>query len=264
MLLTTSLVTLAAVAGVRASYRRADTTSPHTGPSSGLLDLPHFSFLASPRPASVCTEELYLLVLVHSPPAHFKQRELIRQTWGGVTRVTGRDVRLLFLTGRHARPAPRPGKRKMQPRHSVNSIKSRSLNRNGFFKSTQFQSDRYKSEAVARLLRLESDLHGDIVQGDFEDAGSRNLTYKHVMGYKWVMEDCEQKPAFVLKTDDNVFVEMYHLLNFLTAVYGDQPAPSIVCDVIPAGTAPHNKPQDQKFLRKLESKRKSVYPKDHS
>ena len=38
---------------------------------------------------------------------------------------------------------------------------------------------------------------------------------------------------FVLKTDDDVFVEIFHLFNFVSAVYGFSPGPSLVrCHLI--------------------------------
>ena len=37
---------------------------------------------------------------------------------------------------------------------------------------------------------------------------------------------------FVLKTDDDVFVEIFHLFNFVSAVYGFSPGPSLVRSLI--------------------------------
>ena len=204
-----------------------------------LPDLAKFSYSAVPG-GGWCGDSLYLLVLVHSQPEHFKERQLIRRTWGSVGEVGGRRVKLVFLLGKysnspHGRHRPQRWHKKARFSENKISIKSRSLNRNGFFKSSHYHSEKYKTDAIDKLVLLESDLNADIVQGNFVDH-SQNLTYKHVMGYKWVSETCSDKPRFVLKTDDNVFVETYHLFNFLTAVYGDDPAPSLVCDVVPAGT----------------------------
>lgn len=48
-----------------------------------------------------------------------------------------------------------------------------------------------------------------ISSGNFVDA-YHNLTYKHVMGLKWVWENCAQAPR-VMKMDDDIFV---HVFNF--------------------------------------------------
>jgi len=234
-----------------------------TSSNNQLLDLNDFQFVSKPDSSQLCTEKLYLLALIHSKPENFKERELIRQTWGSVGTFNGMDVKIVFLMGQYSQPVPRSLKWHKHKSHKTsdneNSIKSRSLNRNGFFKSNKFESDRYKTEAVDSLVKLESSLHNDIIQGNFDDV-SRNLTYKHVMGYKWVTEECHHQPTFVLKADDNVFVEMYHLMNFLTAVYGNHPDPSIVCDVIPAGTAPH-KPEQSEILKQMKSSKEDLYPK---
>ena len=192
-------------------------------PQDSLLDLPTFSYIRTPGRAW-CGDKLYLLVMVHSHPEHFKERELIRRTWGSVRDINGWGVRLVFLLGKYSKPPSRPLAWHKKARFSENkiSIKSRSLNRDGFFRSSQYESEKYKTDAIDKLVLLESDLNDDIVQGNFVDS-PQNLTYKHVMGYKWVSQHCADQPSFVLKTDDNVFVETFHLTNFLTAVYGTHP-----------------------------------------
>jgi len=229
-------------------------------PQRKLLDL-EFEFLNKPDASRVCTDDLYLLVLIHSKPENFKERELIRQTWGSVSSYNNLNVKLVFLMGRYQHQHKQKSnwlfKKSFESHDISNSIKSRSLNRNGFFKSSKFESEKYKSESTDKLVTMESALHNDIVQGNFDDAPG-NLTHKHVMGYSWVVKQCHIQPKFVLKADDNVFVEMYHLLNFLSGVYGQSPGPSIVCDVVPSGAAPH-KSEDKKLLQRTLNK--DLYPK---
>ncbi|CAG9864339.1 unnamed protein product [Phyllotreta striolata] len=67
--------------------------------------------------------------------------------------------------------------------------------------------------ASRRSLDAEQRLHGDLVQGSFLDS-YRNLTYKHVMGLKYFVYHCPQA-KYVLKTDDDVFVNMPSMKNFL-------------------------------------------------
>lgn len=209
-----------------------------------LLDLKEFQFMLSPSEAT-CSDKLYFLVLVHSEPDNFKERELIRQTWGSVHKVQGWFVRTVFLLGKYTKSSSEAkragsGVSHITHRGSQNSLKSRSYKfiQHSFFKSDPYDSELYKADSTDKLVKLESDLHNDIIQGNFDDT-PRNLTYKHVMGYKWVEDHCPNPPKFVLKSDDDVFIEMYHLFNFVSAVYGTSPGPSLVCDVIPAGTAPH-------------------------
>ena len=231
-----------------------------------LLDLKDFQFVLSPS-RSTCSDKLYFLVLVHSKPDNFKERELIRQTWGSVHKVQGWEVRTVFLLGQYTQSRSEAksvgsdiNDGLMVHRGSQNSLKSRSLHENAFFKSDPYDSELYKADSTDKLVKLESDLHDDIIQGNFDDT-SRNLTYKHVMGYKWVEDHCLNPPKFVLKSDDDVFIEMYHLFNFVSAVYGTNPGPSLVCDVIPAGTAPH-RTGNRAVAGNSEFFTKKMYPKE--
>ncbi|XP_054289413.1 beta-1,3-galactosyltransferase 5-like [Macrosteles quadrilineatus] len=63
-------------------------------------------------------------------------------------------------------------------------------------------------------LERENDEHHDLVQGSFKDS-YRNLTYKHVLGLKWATYHCPDA-KYVLKTDDDVFVNTPFLEEFLT------------------------------------------------
>ncbi|KAI5635321.1 galactosyltransferase domain-containing protein [Phthorimaea operculella] len=67
---------------------------------------------------------------------------------------------------------------------------------------------------TAKHIYNESLTHRDIVQGTFHDA-YRNMTYKHVMGLKWVAHHCSTA-KYVLKTDDDVLVNSHELRHFLT------------------------------------------------
>ena len=232
----------------------------HARPGNQLLDLEDFHFILEPRRA--CGDKTYFLVLVHSQPQHFKERELIRQTWGGVTKMEGWEVRVVFLLGQYTRNMVDTVETS-DKRVSHNSLKSRSLHQDVFFKSDPLNSELYKADSTELLVKLESDVHGDIMQGSFADT-PRNLTYKHVMGYKWVDERCSNKPKFVLKSDDDVFIEMYHLFNFVSAVYGTQPGPSLVCDVIPAGTAPHRTHGEEVVAGEREFFNKKMHPKERA
>lgn len=69
------------------------------------------------------------------------------------------------------------------------------------------------SSNLQEKLELESSIHGDLVQGNFEDA-YRNMTYKHVMALKWFTYSCADS-HYLLKTDDDVFVNTPLMYNYL-------------------------------------------------
>lgn len=77
------------------------------------------------------------------------------------------------------------------------------------------------------LLR-ESNTHGDIIQEDFEDS-YRNLTYKAIMGLKWIAAYCTQA-KFLLKTDDDVFVNIFKLMTHLIT---REPNNLLMCCILP-------------------------------
>lgn len=56
--------------------------------------------------------------------------------------------------------------------------------------------------------------YSDFTQGSFKDT-YRNLTYKHVMLFKYVIYHCPEA-KYIIKTDDDVFVNMPTMMNFLT------------------------------------------------
>lgn len=54
----------------------------------------------------------------------------------------------------------------------------------------------------------------DLVQGNFYES-YRNLTYKHVMGHKWIAEFCPNV-NFVIKMDDDIVVDLYKMKKILS------------------------------------------------
>lgn len=70
-----------------------------------------------------------------------------------------------------------------------------------------------ESNRLQHKLEQENHLFQDMVQGNFEDA-YRNMTYKHVMAFKWFSYFCSEA-KFLLKTDDDVFVNTPTIFEFL-------------------------------------------------
>ncbi|CAH1798740.1 unnamed protein product [Owenia fusiformis] len=69
------------------------------------------------------------------------------------------------------------------------------------------------TETLQSKIRAESLQFKDIIQENFVDS-YRNLTYKGVMGLKWVGEYCPNA-TFALKVDDDVFVNIFSLVKYL-------------------------------------------------
>ena len=84
-------------------------------------------------------------------------------------------------------------------------------------------------QEIQDSLAFESEQYGDIVQEDFEDT-YKNLTYKGIAALKWIKIYCSHS-KFVLKTDDDIFVNMFTLMRHLKSLdrYGTQNKNLIMC-----------------------------------
>ncbi|XP_014675783.1 PREDICTED: beta-1,3-galactosyltransferase 1-like [Priapulus caudatus] len=80
-------------------------------------------------------------------------------------------------------------------------------------------------------LAFESGAYRDLVQEDFRDT-YRNLTYKGVGALRWVARHCS-RARWVLKTDDDIVVNVFALHAHLTSVarHGHAPVRAILCHV---------------------------------
>ncbi|KAL0859398.1 hypothetical protein ABMA27_010587 [Loxostege sticticalis] len=132
-----------------------------------LIDMKNFSFLMNPQPCLDYPAGLLLVVIIASRPTNFKNRMVIRNTWG----------------------------------RSVDSTK------------VVFMIGESSDVAIVQKIQNESQIYGDIMQGNFVDA-YRNMTYKHVMGMKWVVHHCPMA-KYILKTDDDMVVNSHELRRFL-------------------------------------------------
>ncbi|XP_033625610.1 UDP-GlcNAc:betaGal beta-1,3-N-acetylglucosaminyltransferase 9-like [Asterias rubens] len=148
-------------------------------------DVHNYRYLVNPS-FNICTtggrrdKRVDLLVLVTSHPDHSERRDVIRETWGARGSVKPTlpmpVVRVLFLLG-------------------VTSLES-----NG-------------GQQLSESLQKEVNDHNDIIVEEFLDT-YLNLTLKTVMGLKWASRHC-QTARFVMKTDDDMIINMPRLLAFL-------------------------------------------------
>ncbi|XP_060810064.1 lactosylceramide 1,3-N-acetyl-beta-D-glucosaminyltransferase-like, partial [Amyelois transitella] len=108
-----------------------------------------------------------------------------------------------------------------------------------------------------QLLTEEIKLYGDIVQGNFIDA-YKNLTYKYVMGLKWVTHHCP-KAKYVLKTDDDIVVNIKEVWNYLGRVLSPFGAKSLInCHTYENSLAQRN--ENSKYQVTLDEYKDYYYP----
>ncbi|XP_078661227.1 beta-1,3-galactosyltransferase 1-like [Branchiostoma floridae x Branchiostoma belcheri] len=71
--------------------------------------------------------------------------------------------------------------------------------------------------AIQKALEHENKLHKDFIQADFIDS-HRNRTLKTIMSLKWAVQFCP-RARFVLKANDDAFVNVFSLVKFLKDVH---------------------------------------------
>lgn len=128
-----------------------------------------------PSSSAICPEHgdgLQLLVLVASAPAHADARMAVRQTWGHYG--MRRDVSIAFVVGAPSEPAATA------------------------------------SQHLAVKLDREDYVYRDLIRGHFLDTYD-NLTLKTVSMLEWADTHCP-RVAFLLKTDDDMFINVERLL----------------------------------------------------
>ncbi|KAI8129342.1 3-N-acetyl-beta-D-glucosaminyltransferase A, Lactosylceramide 1 [Lucilia cuprina] len=70
-----------------------------------------------------------------------------------------------------------------------------------------------ESEQLQEDLENENNQYRDIIQGSFID-DYRNMTYKHIMAFKWFLYNCPQA-QILIKVDDDVYVNTPQLIKYL-------------------------------------------------
>ena len=70
-----------------------------------------------------------------------------------------------------------------------------------------------ENTTIKENVLIESQKFGDIIKGDFIDSYN-NLTYKTIMGFKWVSTRCSAAKA-VMKTDDDSYVNVPNALKIV-------------------------------------------------
>ena len=136
--------------------------------------LHNFRYIINNR--SICDKvNLTYLIYVHSHPAHFKHRLIMRQTWGQNSVIPRYESRIIFMLGNPT------------------------------------------DDNIQAKIYEECNKYGDIIQEDYVDS-YKNLTHKAVGAMKWIATNCA-KVKFVFKSDDDVYTDIFRLLNLLQDKY---------------------------------------------
>ncbi|KAJ6645589.1 Beta-1,3-galactosyltransferase 5 [Pseudolycoriella hygida] len=164
----------------RLRHQQKQSQSINETHNDTLANLHNFEFVINN--ATLCMESAstenpssVIVIMVHTARNNFNHRYAIRNTWGSVKKYRQWHLHLIFLLGID------------------------SQNPSGSYEQNK--------------LLDESKEHGDIIMGNFEDT-YHNLTYKHLMGYKWVNKFCPTA-KFILKTDDDIYADIYQIMDVI-------------------------------------------------
>lgn len=197
------------------------------------------------RNSGLCTERTQLLVLITSAaaPTHFQYRQAIRMTW--MNRY-GPSVTMAFLVGTPQMSETDPMAKQLKAEETalqtrLNKIKHNDLpNENAPADGDANPPRRYRflrdreprlgegldarsmhglneaERTVQRVLGREHGRYGDLVQCQSRDTYT-NLTLKSIAALEWIREYCPTA-RYMLKTDDDMFIDVRRLLRFIDKV----------------------------------------------
>jgi len=119
------------------------------------------------------------------------------------------------------------------------------------------------SASDQELLSSESNLHDDLVQGSVPDSYD-TLSYKTLTGFTWANVFCGDNTKYVAKTDDDVTLDMEHIIAVLNEKYGEDPPDILECPSVIKNMRPlqhrHNGTIMTKFFVSREELNRRVYP----
>jgi len=125
-----------------------------------------------------------LLIIVKSARKNFKRRSVVRQTWGNLT----------FLQDNLRRP------------HNI-AVQI-------FFIVGKSNSAEEGKDDDDSNLKEEIELYKDMIVADFVDS-YRNLTYKSVGAFKWVLNEFKGEFKYLALLDDDIYIDMGGVGSFL-------------------------------------------------
>lgn len=187
------------------------------------------------EPRKMPMEPIYLLVMICSATQHFRARSTIRSTWANMNRFNYSNYVLSVLQNNlHEymlmEPAPPPDNFKA---YSVNKYykylyKHTAWKKRPFIRRRNNSTFNIKNHTVTvkvlfmlgipdknpelqHLILREHKKYNDIIQEDFIDS-YKNLSVKTGMMLKWVSSNTKYNISFIIKCDDDVYLNIYKLI----------------------------------------------------
>uniref|UniRef100_A0A3B4Z258 Hexosyltransferase n=1 Tax=Stegastes partitus TaxID=144197 RepID=A0A3B4Z258_9TELE len=122
--------------------------------------------------------EVFLLLVIKSPPVNYDRREVLRKTWAKERLQNGVWIRRLFISGT--------------------------------------AGDGLEKKRLNKFLELEQRENNDILQWDFVDTHC-NLTLKQILFLEWMDRNCPHV-RFLMNGDDDVFAHTDNMVRYLKSL----------------------------------------------
>lgn len=189
------------------------------------------TFIQKPSRAMEPTD---LLIMVCSATNNFNQRTAIRSTWGNMDKLNfSKFFEIVQKKNLHKYMVMEPDA--PYPKFRLGSVKryyeyllmsSRRDEVDETFLTSNFSRNWNQgvkvrvlfvlglpngNESLQNEILAENMQYGDIIQEDFIDS-FKNLSIKVGMMLKWISNNCRNKTKFILKSDDDVYLNLYKLL----------------------------------------------------
>ncbi|XP_059168888.1 beta-1,3-galactosyltransferase 1-like [Physella acuta] len=147
---------------------------------------PHnYKHVISPSVTCKDQQEIEIIICVSTRFDNFASRQTIRETWGSYANVSSHNSILIFFIGQRNNSAP-----------------NASLTQKSFL--------------------YESVMYGDILQEDYLDCYN-NLTLKSVSILKYVSIHCFKRAKYILKADDDMYINVPYLVTSLKQLQAKKP-----------------------------------------
>lgn len=165
------------------------------------------------KPQHVCDSKFFLLIVVCSAINNFEARQNIRETWGNTS-----EFNYNMFAAMHA---TMNGHYLDKKNETFNHFKDYFNNTSNYSNTVRVvfligrsESEQHLGNESKFRLKQEADQYDDLIQENFIDTYN-NLTVKSVMMLKWVNKHCSDKSQFLMKCDDDTFVNVPNLLHYL-------------------------------------------------
>lgn len=183
-------------------------------------------------PVHVCAtattkNKIFLLIVVCSSSVNFEIRQSIRETWGNVTefnyslfskihaKFKGNYLDINYKDWRNYTILPQSNEQNSSIMKNNNSSVSNELaKKSSFTVRVLFLIGQTMDNDTQIRITNESEEYGDIIQESFLDSYN-NLTVKTIMMLKWMNINCIDKVKYLMKCDDDTFVNVPNLLHVL-------------------------------------------------